>query len=300
MMEDLFGERASEGSLINFIKNFSQYYASTENMLLQRILKSPFVHVDETRLNIRGTDHYVWVFTDGKHVIFKMTETREATIVHEVLKNFKGVLVSDFYGGYDSVQCEQQKCLVHLIRDLNEDLWNAPFDTEFESFVLEVKNLFVPILEAVGKYGSKKRHLNKFQKPVEQFYRKNIVGRDYKGETSIKYQKRFQRYKQSLFTFLEKDSIPWNNNMAERAIRHLAVQRKISGYFFESSAHQYLVLLGIAQTCRFQGKSFLKFLMSGEKDVDKFKASRRIKTSAPVARQAARESDKLVNVHEET
>jgi len=300
MMEDLFGERASEGSLINFIKNFSQYYASTENMLLQRILKSPFVHVDETRLNIRGTDHCVWVFTDGKHVIFKMTETREATIVHEVLKNFKGVLVSDFYGGYDSVQCEQQKCLVHLIRDLNEDLWNAPFDTEFESFVLEVKNLFVPILEAVGKYGSKKRHLNKFQKPVEQFYRKNIVGRDYKGETSIKYQKRFQRYKQSLFTFLEKDSIPWNNNMAERAIRHLAVQRKISGYFFESSAHQYLVLLGIAQTCRFQGKSFLKFLMSGEKDVDTFKASRRIKTSAPVARQAARESDKLVNVHEET
>ena len=187
-----------------------------------------------------------------------------------------------------------------LTRDLNEDLWNAPFDTEFESVVLEVKNLFVPILEAVGKYGSKKRHLNKFQKPVEQFYKKNIVDRDYKGETSIKYQKRFQRYKQSLFTFLEKDSIPWNNNMAERAIRHLAVQRKISGYFFESSAHQYLVLLGIGQTCRFQGKSFLKFLMSGEKDVDKFKASRRIKTSAPVGRQAARESDKLVNVHEET
>jgi hypothetical protein len=299
MMEDLFGERASDGSLVRFIEYFAQYYASTENILLQRILESPFVHIDETRLNIRGTDHYVWVFTDGKHVLFKMTETRETTIVHEILKNYKGVLISDFYGGYDSVQCEQQKCLVHLIRDLNEELWNVPFDTEFESFVLEVKNLLVPILEAVGRYGLKKRHLNKFQKLVEQFYKKNIVDRDYKGEASVKFQKRFQRYEQSLFTFLERDSIPWNNNMAERAIRHLAIQRKISGYFFERSAHQYLVLLGIAQTCRFQEKSFLKFLMSGEKDIDKFKATRRLKISTPVGRQEARESNEQAHVREE-
>ena len=77
------------------------------------------------------------------------------------------------------------------------------------------------------------------------------------------YQKRLQRYRQSLFTFLDYDGIPWNNNMAERAIRHLAVQRKISGTFFASVAPQYLLLLGLAQTCRFQGKSVLKFLLSG-------------------------------------
>jgi hypothetical protein len=128
-----------------------------------------------------------------------MTETREATIVHELLKNFGGILVSDFYGGYDSVQCEQQKCWVHPIRDLNEDLWRAPFNMEFESFVLEVKNLLVPMLEAVEKYGLRKRHLNKFQKPVEAFYKKHIVDRDYEFESTVKFQKRFQRYRQSLF-----------------------------------------------------------------------------------------------------
>src|SRR5439155_26760291 len=51
----------------------------------------------------------------------------------------------------------------------------------------------------------------------------------YQGEVTQKYQKRFLRYRDSLFRFLEEDGIPWNNNMAERAIRHLAVQRKISG-----------------------------------------------------------------------
>jgi hypothetical protein len=74
-------------------------------------------------------------------------------------------------------------------------------------------------------------------------------------------------------------------NMAERAIRHLAVQRKISGRLYKRSAVHYLVLLGIAQTCRFQGKSFLKFLLSEQIDVDGLRSSRRIKISEAIDRE---------------
>jgi acyl-CoA hydrolase len=88
------------------------------------------------------------------------------------------------------------------------------------------------------------------------------------------YQKRFDRYRGSLFTFLTQDGIPWENNMAERAIRQLAVQRKISGSFFKRVAPQYLLLLAISQTCRFQGKSFLRFLLSKEIDLDSFRRTR--------------------------
>ena len=77
---------------------------------------------------------------------------------------------------------------------------------------------------------------------------------------------------------------PWNNNMAERAIRHLAVQRKISFTFHEGLIYQYLLLLGIMQTCRFQNKSLLKFFLSGEKDINQFKKPRPIKNSQPVKR----------------
>lgn len=101
-------------------------------------------------------------------------------------------------------------------------------------------------------------------------------------EVTQKYQKRFIRYKESLFRFLEEDGIPWNNNTAERASRHLAVQRKISGCFFKRVAVQYLLLLGIAQTCRFQGKSFLNFLISREKDIDGFREKRRPKVTRKV------------------
>jgi hypothetical protein len=43
-----------------------------------------------------------------------------------MLKDFKGVLVSDFYSAYDAIPCPQQKCLIHLIRDLNDDVLKHP------------------------------------------------------------------------------------------------------------------------------------------------------------------------------
>jgi len=89
------------------------------------------------------------------------------------------------------------------------------------------------------------------------------------------YQKLFTRYQDSLFTFLEHDGIPWHNNTAERAIRHVAKQRAMSTSFYASVMENYLVLLGIKQACRFQGKSFFKFLLSGETDLEKFEARKR-------------------------
>ena len=153
---------------------------------------------------------------------------------------------------------------------MNNDLWKSRFDSELEEFVVKVRNLIVPILETIEKNGLKTKKLSQFNVNVSQFYEQTI-NKSYKSELALKYQKRFLRYQESLFTFLEEDDIPWNNNAAERAIRHLAVQRKISGSFFESFAPKYLMLLGTMQTCQFQGKSLLKFLLSKEKDIDQFK-----------------------------
>ena len=281
-LEEQFGERINKSTMVSMVKLFAAYYSNTETILLQSILESPFVHVDETIVNIEGAAHYIWVFTDGLHVVFRFTDTREATIAHEILEGYKGVLVSDFYGGYDSVICRQQKCLVHLIGDLNDDLWKSPFDNDFEIFVLEVKKLLVPILEAVSEYGLKREHLGKFREDVDQFYERVIDSPNYYSELALKYQKRFKRYRQSLFTFLELDSIPWNNNQAERALRHIIVQESISKTFYRSVIQQYTVLLGIMQTCRFQEKSFLKFLLSGDRNIDAFKETNRIISSRVV------------------
>ena len=128
----------------------------------------------------------------------------------------------------------------------------------------------------VQNYGLKRRHLRMFEQQVDIFYRKVIVDKKYKSDLVLTYQKRFIRYKDSLFTFLTEDGIPWHNNTAERAIRPFAIQRDISkSPLYISTTHAYLALLSIRQTCRFQGKSFFKFLFSGETDLDKFESRKR-------------------------
>jgi predicted RecB family nuclease len=268
VVAEQFGEYGFERNVGQFIKNISLHYKKTEELIIQKLLESTVIHADETPINIRGKTQYVWTFTNDEYVVFKLTKTRESTIAHEFLQSYTGTLVSDFYPGYDAIKCKQQKCWVHLIRDLNDDLWESPFDTEFENLVHEIRLLIISIMEAVQKYGLKKRHLHKFMKQVDLFYKKAIIDKEYKSELADKYQKRFIKYKDSLFTFLQYDGIPWHNNTAERALRHLTKQQQISLVFHEQVTHDYLRLLGIRQTLKFQGKSFYRFLFSNETDIN--------------------------------
>jgi len=267
---DLFFIELDDVTILDFVRQFAVEHSVTEKRILKRILAGPLVHVDETTINIRGENQYVWVLTDGHHVILRHTATREASFIQELLHGYDGILISDFYGGYDALPCRQQKCLVHLIRDLNDDLWKNPFNMEYECFVAAFHDVLTPILEDAERFGLKARHLRKHKKAIDRFYERKIFGAPPHSEVTATYVKRFIRYRDSLFTFLDHDGIPWNNNAAERAIRQVAIQRKISGWFSAKGAPLHLRLLAIAQTCRFQGKSFLRFLLSGSHDVDDY------------------------------
>jgi hypothetical protein len=144
--------------------------------------------VDETTVSISGQNQYVWIFTTEKYVTFRLSKSREGSTAKEFLKGYKGVLISDFYSGYDAIECEQQKCWVHFLRDLNNSLWNNPFDKQYEDFVCEVRNVIVPILQETYRHGLKKRFFKKHEKSVNRFYGKIIENRTYKSELCKLYQ----------------------------------------------------------------------------------------------------------------
>ena len=66
------------------------------------------------------------VFTNLEEVVFMYRPLREGGFLHDLLKDFHGVLISDFYAPYDALTCAQQKCLIHLIRDFNHDIQRNP------------------------------------------------------------------------------------------------------------------------------------------------------------------------------
>ncbi len=211
-------------------------------------------------MNLRGRKGYVWVLTSMEHVYFFYRDSREGTFLKEMLQGFKGVLVSDFYTAYDSLECPQQKCLIHLLRDLNEDLLRSPFDEEFKTLARRFSTLLQKVVETVGRYGLKKRHLHKHRKEVEAFFDETCTGES-PSEVARGYQARFEKYRGKLFTFLDHDGVPWNNNNAEHAIKCFARHRRFAdGRFTEASIKDYLVILSVYQTCEYQGINFLDFL----------------------------------------
>ena len=110
----------------------AETYKPTYHSILREIAKGSLVHADETKGVVKGGGHYVWVFANLTTVAYVYSESRESGILEEVLDGFNGVLVSDFYAAYNSVPCAQQKCLIHLMRDINEDLHKNPFDDELK------------------------------------------------------------------------------------------------------------------------------------------------------------------------
>ena len=80
-----------------------------------------------------------------------------------------------------------------------------------------------------------------------------------------------QKNRNKMFTFLDFDDVPWNNNNAEHAVKAFALLRRvIDGLTTEKSLRDTLVLLSICETCKCKNVGFLDFLRSGSRDIDDF------------------------------
>ena len=248
----------------------SKYYESTYADLANRLRSGNLIHADETKVSIKGIEGNVWAFTNLQEVIYIYSETRDGEIPCKALNGFSGILVSDFYAGYDAINCIHQKCLIHLIRDVNDDLFKNPFDEELKSLARSFTTTLAPIIETIDKHGLQKYHLNKHRISAQRFL-EMVSALDFTSPLAKNYQRRLNKNRNKLFVFLEHDGVPWNNNNAEHAIKRFAFLRKvIGGSSTAKGIKEYLILLSICETLRLRGLSVLKFFMSGTVDIDAF------------------------------
>src|ERR687897_79283 len=97
-------------------------------------------------------------------------------------------------------------------------------------------------------FGLKRYHLQKFKRKAESFLR-HVAEQVFQSEIAAAYQRRFERNHARLFTFLDHDGVPWNNNNAEHAIKAFARLRRVIGSSSTAKGiGEYLVLLSINET----------------------------------------------------
>ena len=286
-LNKVFGLHLPLGTASAFKRTAAKEYEESYNALVKRLCSGRLLHADETKVSIKGKTAFVWVFANLEEVAYIYSETREGDLLHALLKDFTGVLVSDFYAAYDGIRCPQQKCLIHLIRDLNDDVLKHPYDEELKRLAQAFAGLVRPMVGTVDRHGLKSHFLRKHRVSVDRFYRQ-LSTMALQSEAAVKLRDRFQKNREKLFTFLSFDGVPWNNNNAEHAVKAFATLRKvIGGCSTEKGIREYLILLSICETCKYKGLDFLDFLRSGEKNIDAF-AKRGQKGGAPTYRRQRR------------
>src|SRR5271154_4588164 len=87
-------------------------------------------------------------------------------------------------------------------------------------------------------------------------------------EVSSALQKRIIKNKTKLFTFLDYDDVPCNNNNAEHAVRAFTRLRNVMITSTPKGTREYCILLTLQQTLRCRGIGFLDFLRSDRVEID--------------------------------
>ena len=269
-VQECFALPVSFNRIYEFKARLAQYYGSTYQHIVRALVAGRLLHADETKINLKKGSRYVWAFTNMEEVAFVLRPDRNAAFLHTFLREFRGVLVTDFFSGYDSLKCPQQKCLVHLMRDLNDGLLADPFDEGLKTLGTRFGRLLQGIVATVDRFGLQTRYLRRHKPDVSQFI-EAIVPEEVDSEVARKLKKRMRKYREELFTFLDYDGVPWNNNNAEHAIKYFAKYRRlVNGRVTEEGLKDYLKLLSVYETCRYKAIGFLEFLLSRERNIDSF------------------------------
>jgi len=112
--------------------------------------------------------------------------------------------------------------------------------------------------------------LRKHKKDIQRFF-KTLSRRSCQTESAVRCKSRLEKNRDVLFTFLDYDDVPWNNNNAEHASKAITrLRRSLGGVSTEEAIAENLILLSICETCRFKELSFLDFLRSEETDIDAY------------------------------
>ncbi len=206
-----------------------------------------------------------------------------------MFRKFGGVLVSDFYTAYDSLDCRQQRCLVHLMRDFNEEMQKYPFDSELKLIGAKFSAVLKGAVATIDRFGFKPRHLAKHKNAADDFcqWASNC---EFESPPAERLRSRIVKYRDQLFTFLDRENVSWNNTNAEHFIKPFArYRRTANGKFTARSITDHLVILSVAETSRGRGEDFLEFLLRDNEQSFSFRSGRR--DSAKAASEALLETD---------
>ena len=246
----------SEGAIVQALPRVAQWMDVETQALLESIRASPATHVDETGWKVTGINHWLWAFVTDRIADYRIDRSRGSAVPKEVLGDrYKGIVISDFYSAYNRLKVRQQKCWVHLLRELREVAKNDPSEA-FRRAPLALRRIFLD----ARRLARTRRTLP----ALTVFHRHRLLDErllawgaaPYRNKTLRRLSARILKHHHPLLTFLKVRGLPWENNQAERLIRPNVILRNRS---YQSRSPQgaatHASLMSLVQTLTLQGRS---------------------------------------------
>lgn len=245
----------SQGGLVQMWHRLADILLAWYEEIAEDIQKAGVLHGDETGWRVNGQTHWLWCFTSQAATIFTIERSRAGPVVLAFIKDcFDGVFVSDFWYAYNVLTCAKQKCLVHLLREL-ERVWKyKDAGGDWPAFSKKLKRL---IRDAIRLRKSKDeleaaiypRRCERMEKRLRL-----LLEYTWSNQEAKRLLKRLIRHQDELLTFLHHAEVPFENNFGERSIRGAVIMRKNSfNNRSEKGASTQSVLMSVFFTIKQRG-----------------------------------------------
>lgn len=250
-----------------------QFGESVKNSLIQ----SSVVNFDETGCRICGKKNWVHVACTPSLTYLYPHPKRGGIAMNEmgILPNFKGISVHDFWKPYNQFPGDDAFCHAHLIRELRGvyqnyqgNMWAKDLEMLFLEGYEHIKSGKLPSLAYITHFSREYDFLVGIGlkcNPPPETYDKRGRRKNSKPRNLLI---RLLKFKEGILSFLENPEIPFTNNQAERDLRPVKIQQKISGTFrSEHGASSHFRIAGFIQTLKKNSKNIcdgLRLLTSGE------------------------------------
>jgi transposase len=221
--------KMSSGGLVQMWHRLSDISWAWYEEILEDIQKAGVLHGDETGWRVNGITHWLWCFTSLTATIFTVERSRAGPVVLEFIKeSFSGVFVSDFWYAYNVLTCAKQKCLAHLLRELKHVEQYKDCGGDWPRFGKKLKRLLrdaIRLRKCKGEL-SPQSYQHRSERIEKRL--KLLFEHKWSNKEARRLIKRLRRHQDEVFTFLQNDEVPYDNNFGERSIRGAVIMRKNS------------------------------------------------------------------------
>jgi transposase len=256
------GLRVCPGAIARQLQRLGGWLEGQYDRLKLALRAAGVVHADETGWRTDGQNGYLWTLTNDRHTLFHVDRSRSGKVIAELLgEGFAaggGTLVSDFYSAYDRLGGCQQKCLVHLLRELRETVARRP-DLKGHFFFRRCKRLIQDMLKLKRQRQKLTAEQYRHQVELAEARLAELAQSTWSDADAQRLTARLAKYRVKLTTFLHREEVEGTNNAAERAIRPAVVMRKITGGSrSEAGAEAWSILASVMRTAEQQGRDVVE------------------------------------------